>query len=446
MPWQRQVVDVGLERDPDTGLYVYGTVIVTVQRQSGKTTLVLSVATHRCLTLSRARVWYTCQTGKDAGDWFRNEARPIFDDSLFRGRYKTRMSQGSEGMTWHHNASSFRVFPPLRDGLHGKQSDLVFSDEAWAHDEVKGDELKQAIRPTMATRPGAQKWPLSTMGDATSLYLDSYIELGLASVRADRREGVCFLDWGIPDDLDPTDVDRVADYHPAVGFTIPRQALWTAFDDLRDKPGEFARAYGNRKTRVGERVIPAAAWEACAVAAPAWQRPEPQQLALAFEVAVDGSDAAITAAWRYDPLGPVHVDVIDHRPGTSWLADRVVELRDTWRPRTIAHNAAGPAVDVADELRRRGVTLYPVATREYVAACVGFLRDVLTEGRLLHPGHPALDLAAESAGQRQLGEAWAWGPRASVGSISPLVGVTVARWAFDHGGGGPLFVSSRRRS
>lgn len=449
MPWQRQVADVALEVDPATGLYVYSTVIVTVQRQAGKTALVLVVSSHRCLTKRNARVWYTAQTGKDAGEWMREEAGPVLGESpvfVEDEHYRTRMSQGSESVLWLPTRSTFRVFAPLRDGLHGKQSDLVFVDEAWAHDERRGDELKQAIRPTQATRAGAQVWPMSAAGDADSAYLASSVELGRAGVLAGRTDGVAYFEWGIPEDVDPSDIPAVAEHHPAVGFTIGVEALYAAWDDLGEKPGEFARAYGNRWTLTAERIIPADSWEACRVPVDEWEPPEPGQVALAFEVAIDRRDATILAAWR-DAGGLPYVDVLDHRAGTGWLAGRFRELVEKWRPVGLGYNGVGPGVDVADDLQRAGLELLqPVNTREYVAACTGLLADVVGE-RLRHPGHPALDTSAESAAKREVGEAWVWGAKASAGSISALAGATVARWTFDHApepAPSPVVVVSRR--
>src|SRR5215217_7263151 len=67
MPWQRHVADVALELDPETGLLAYREVILTVPRQSGKTTLLLAVMTHRALGFGqRQRVLYTAQTRNDA--------------------------------------------------------------------------------------------------------------------------------------------------------------------------------------------------------------------------------------------------------------------------------------------------------------------------------------------------------------------------------------------
>jgi len=48
MDWQRDVLDVALELDPDTGLPAYRQVGVTVPRRSGKTTLLLALTIDRC--------------------------------------------------------------------------------------------------------------------------------------------------------------------------------------------------------------------------------------------------------------------------------------------------------------------------------------------------------------------------------------------------------------
>ena len=49
LPWQRLVADIAFEVD-ERGRYAYPLVVVSVPRQSGKTTLVLSNAVHRCLS------------------------------------------------------------------------------------------------------------------------------------------------------------------------------------------------------------------------------------------------------------------------------------------------------------------------------------------------------------------------------------------------------------
>jgi hypothetical protein len=73
MPWQRYVADVGGEVD-ERGRFVYSLVIVTVQRQAGKTTLKQAQAVQRAAQGPNRRVWDTAQTGQDARDKHREFA------------------------------------------------------------------------------------------------------------------------------------------------------------------------------------------------------------------------------------------------------------------------------------------------------------------------------------------------------------------------------------
>jgi hypothetical protein len=186
MPWQRQVNDVALEVDDD-GRYVYPLVVVTVPRQSGKTVDYSVVAQHRAFTVPRGRVWFTMQTGQDARDWFINEHLPLL--SAFESRLHIRRANGSEMTRWHHSGGTFRPFSPAPDALHGKTTDLVIVDEAWAFDLVRGRELDGAIVPTQATRRGAQVWKFSTAGTAASTWLLVAVEQGRAAWRLPRTEG-----------------------------------------------------------------------------------------------------------------------------------------------------------------------------------------------------------------------------------------------------------------
>jgi hypothetical protein len=195
-------------------------------------------------------------------------------------------------------------------------------------------------------------------------------------------------------------------------------------------PDEFARAYGNRWVSTTARVIPLAAWRAAADDNP--PLPEPGRLVLAFDVAVDRSDAAIVAAWR-DGDGTARVEVADQRPGVGWLLERLAELAERWRPLAVCFDEAGPALDVADAARRAGLELTGLKAKEYAAACVGLLEALVADPPAVrYRTHPALDSAANDATRRALGDAWAWGRRTSAGSLACLTAATVAIWGFDH--------------
>jgi phage terminase large subunit-like protein len=423
MEWQQLVVDVALEVTAD-GRFAYQLVLVSTPRQAGKSTLFGAVMDHRALMIPRARVWFTFQTHTSAVDWLTNEHYPAL--AIFGGEVHLRRMSGSEHVKFRRTEGLIRPFPPTPAGLHSKTSDLVVVDEAWAFDLVRGRALDQAIVPTQATKPNAQVWKVSTAGDANSVWWLGAIEAGRAAAEAGRTDSVAFFEWACPNELDPTDPDAWPLYHPAYGRTINAEQMQAALDQLG--PDEFARAYGNRWVSSTARIIPLDVWRAGAEE-PA-ELPAAHELALAFDVAVDRSDAAIVAAWR-DELGVGHIEVADYRPGVGWLMERLLELAGRWAPVIVAYDAAGPALDVADALERAGLELVGLKAREYATACAALL-DGLTNTQVRYRAHPALDAAAASAAQRRLGDAWAWGRRQSSTSLSPLTAATVALYGWDH--------------
>lgn len=457
MPWQRQVADVATERLPD-GSWAYGTVILHVQRQAGKTTLLGPTSLHRA-GLTGGRTWFTAQTRQDARDTWLDVAG-LVRHSRLASLAKIRESNGSESVTMP-GGGTFRVFAPVEDALHGKANEMVTVDEAWAFDLVQGAALLQAIRPTFATTAG-QLWIISAGGTAASAWLRGYVDAGRAAVEAGRREGIAFFEWSLAADLvdqvaaglgpDASQLTRAEAFdlllaaHPANGFTLKRKALEDAAEDMAT--GEFLRAYGNVWTKTDERIIAEHLWSACEVEE--WPPPPtPAGVAIAFDVSPNRSDAAIAAAWRDSPTSPMRYDVIDAHPGDAWLAARVRELRDKWRPVAIGHDGVGPATDVADELRRGGVEVAATSTKDLAAACSGFLSGVVNR-RVEHPGRPALDDAVAAAARRTIGDGqWAWSRRTSADSIAALVAATVAGWTYDHrppAASRPVVVAARRRS
>lgn len=414
IPWQYRMAEIITEVDPATALRRHSVVVVTVQRQAGKTAELKALVLDRCLFGGPSqRVWYTAQSGKYARDvWGELVTEICAEGSPLAGYVAAKWSQGSEVATFP-NGSTFSPFPPTRDALHGKQGDLIIVDEAWRHDAATGAALMQAISPIQATRPGAQLLIVSAAGTAASVWLREWVEAG-------RAGDVAYLECGIGDG-DPTDLDLVIGQHPAVGYTITpafirqQAGLLTA--------GEFARAYGNAWTRVLERTIPADVWDTAAT-----QQPIPDDLVPAFaaEVAQDGSRSAIVAG------GAGIVEVVESRDGLDWLAPRIVELVRRHGPAApVAIPRTGPSASVADEVAAAGVDVTSLTTAEDAAACQRFMTGLLTGGVRYRP-HPALSLAAGDAVRRNVGDGWVWGRRTSAGPIPELIAATQAHWLDGH--------------
>ena len=76
-PAQRFVVDVASEVDPETGGPWYETVIVLMQRRSGKTVLIPPLAARACGQRDHAQVWLTAQKRDNAVKRWREATDPL---------------------------------------------------------------------------------------------------------------------------------------------------------------------------------------------------------------------------------------------------------------------------------------------------------------------------------------------------------------------------------
>lgn len=400
MPWQRRVAEVALEVD-ECGVYRYDTVVLTVPRQSGKTTLMRAVMIHRALRVARANVFLTAQLREDARDLWSDTVALVRDSPLAPLVESVRLTNGSETLSLA-GGSRLRLFNPGSDkALHGKTSDLVVIDEAFAFDDARGAAILQAVVPSQATRRGAQTWIVSTAGTAASGFLRGFVERGRASVgNPTDNSRLAYFEWSIPEDADTTDLAVYAAHHPALGHTITARALESAYATMG--AAEFARAYGNYWTSTASWALSPALWEAARTTEPfAVGCP----LAFAAEVAADRSGGVIVAAGRLAD-GRAAIEVIETRGGIGWIAPRLLELSDTHRPVAVVVDPYGPARPVYASLAEshRCPALWTgFGTGDLVAAHTELL-DGLASARLVHRSHERLDAAVRAASLRVVRE------------------------------------------
>lgn len=454
MPWQQYVADVAMEVDPDGNLH-YRRVVVTVPRQSGKTTLILPVFVHRSIAEfpggkledgpRRQTVVYTAQTRNDARKKWMKEFIPLLEASPLRNQFDKRLTNGSEGFDWL-NGSTFDLMATMEKSGHGDTVDLGIIDEAFAQQD---DRLEQAVEPAMLTRRSPQFWIISTAGEneEKSPYLWSEVKAGREMCESGVDSDTAYFEWSLGPDDDPDDIDVIAARHPAVGFTVTVGDL-RRLRDRAERKGEMAgyqRAYCNIWGTVGVQKpvkIPGDRWLAT-IGAPT--KAGPGEVSIGYGVSTDGrhSSIAIGAGSLADP----YVEVIDHRADSSWLPARLVDLVQKWSPIAVGFNNAGPAAAqagaVLEAFRAAGIDselLVPVNTQQYKAACGGLFTDIVEDAvgangeslkrpRLVRPdGQGPLDVAVAEASERPLGDAWAWDMRNATVPISPLEAVTVARF------------------
>lgn len=363
MPWQRMAADVALELDAD-GRFHYKRIVITVPRQSGKTTMTLALGLHRTLTTPSGKVWYTAQTGQSARERFLGDLVPGAT-KLLGSALTVKKGAGDTRLEFPAIGSQFRPHPPNDEYLHGEQSDLNLIDEPWAFTEIKGDALIQALKPTQNTRPNAQTVYLSTMGDARSTWWHNIVDR--ARDGADDR--TCICDWGLPESADPSDLEAVIAAHPAVGHTIEPQAILDAAADM--KPAEFARAYGNVRTQTRVSVFPADVLAAAFTETESISPSSP----VSFGVAVSWDRTrAVIAVAGYSAAGIPVIEIADARPGSAWAADVIPRLADH-DPLSIMVDARSPASTIAADPALAEVVEIP-DSRQLAAGTARFLDRV----------------------------------------------------------------------
>jgi hypothetical protein len=420
MPWQQHVADVALEVD-DAGKFVYRQVVLTVPRQCGKTSLLLALLTWRCLGMGSAQhVTYAAQSGVAARQKFIDEYAKTLERSALRDAAKVRRTSGHESVWWR-NGSRATITAATEKAGHGGSLDLPVIDEAFAYTDAR---LEQAFRPAMRARPNPQMWVVSTAGTADSTYLRSKVDGGRAAVAAGLTTDSAYFEWSADDDADPADPATWWSCIPALGITVDEDTIRSEYEtaEREGSVGEFRRASLNQWTlNKIDPVIPADVW--VSLADP--DAPPPMRPAFALDVTADRSAASVCAAGERED-GRVQVAVIEHRPGTGWVAERCKQLTDTHGGELIV-DPGGPSGGLIPLLESAGVPLRLMRTRDVMQACGGFY-DACMNDRLRHLGQDELNEAIGGARRRPVGDAWAWGRRDVAVDVSPLIAATNALW------------------
>jgi hypothetical protein len=217
---------------------------------------------------------------------------------------------------------------------------------------------------------------------------------------------------------DAEDRDGWTKANPGFPSRIEEGYLWEQYRILG--PALFAREHlcvWDPEPDAGESIIPASCWTDCGKtdAAPKGR------VVYSVDVSPDGASGSIAAS------DGVRVLVADSHPGTAWIVASLVDLTKA-NPGPVYLDPKGPAGLLLAQLSAVGIEAVQVTPGEHAQACGGLLAAVIS-GELVHERQPVLDLAVKGATRRPYGDAWAWNRRSATVDISPLVAVTLARWA-----------------
>lgn len=438
MPWQQHVVDIAYEIDPETGRLAYSELVLTVPRQSGKTTLVLAKIVHRCVGFDTPQVvTYTAQTRNAARKKWEDEHLVIIEKAKsFKGMFKVRRVNGSEAILWK-NGSRYQIEAVKATSGHGDVLDEGVIDEAFAH---KDNAVEQAMNPGMITRPWRQLVVISTAGDENSAYLYRKVLNGRTLIESGQDSSVAYFEWSAPEDA-PIDDEQVWwDCMPALGHTISIQAIRTELSRARaaGEEGEalFRRGYLNQWVNPPildgkvSSIVDLEQWKRLADVDSSANDP----VVIGIDASPGQRSAAIVAAgWRSDQR--IHIETVAHREGTEWLPELLAKVCRRNRPLAIVVDPRSPIGGLLPDIRKalgEGRTavaeLVEVDSGELARATQLFMASV-KDGRLCHLGTPEMTVALEGARKRPMGESWAWSRKDAHADVSPLVASTLAIWS-----------------
>jgi phage terminase large subunit-like protein len=257
LPWQRTVLSVALERAGRRP--AYRDVLVSVPRQSGKSSLALALIIWRLLSAPDQLVLYSAQSRVAARRKLLHTWWPRLRRSPLGDRFKLFRGFGNETLE-ADNGSRLELLSATESSGHGETTDLVIVDEAWIHQDAA---VEQSVRPTMATSADAQLWAMSTAGTPKSAWWRSKLDTGRTNADLGVTAGACLLEWAADPADDPADEATWWATMPALGRLSDVATIRADLANMDVR--EFKRAFLNLwpdESGEGWAVVSRDVWEA----------------------------------------------------------------------------------------------------------------------------------------------------------------------------------------
>lgn len=411
--WQQWVLEESMAERAN-GKWAATEVVLNVPRQNGKGSVIEARQIAGLFLLGEADLVHSAHEYKTCADHFRRITTLIEGCAeLDRRVAKVRRGSGEQAVELKSGARLRFVARSAGSG-RGFTGDSIYLDEAYA---LTFDMMAAMKFTQSASRTGnRQAWYTSSQAMPTSDVLHS--------VRRRAMNGdsprMFFAEWGADADCDIRDRDVWYATNPTLGLRIDEETVAEELAGFADRPELFARErLGIPDGEDGAAgVVPIELWNSLVA---------PYEMAgsarLALDVSADLRWSSI-AAVQDDAEGIAHLEVIDRREGTEWLAGRAIELCRRFQvPISVPMN--GPAVAQVPLLRAGGVDVVEVGATDVMRAAAGFV-DACANKRLRHLGSESMRNAITGAAVKTVGDLTQWGRATSTSDITPLVACSIA--------------------
>lgn len=458
LPWQREWCRDNMGRRPDGKWAAYESGLFEA-RQNGKGVCIEARQLYSLFILRTRRIIHSAHLFDTSREAF-ERIMEIIDGSDWLTKRVARVNRahGKEGieLTPRAGGGSLKYKARTLHGARGFSAEDIFLDEAYAL--LAGH--MAAISPTLATLPNPWIGYFSSPPDDKTgpmpddAFLPSVRKRGLVG---DPR--LAYWEFSPPDGFDPADVDVWYQCNPSLGYLIQEEYLADQYRIFASagKSANFATEHLGVwpiDAQTHWSVLSQDDWTALLDETSSALDP----LVFSIDVTPERSHGSIAAVGaRAD--GGLHGEVVDHGPGTSWLAERAAELDKRWRPAFWVLDPGGAAGFLLPQLEAAGLTVETMSTRQ-VGQAFGLFRSAASSEEQAEapesaaeltgsPGldeaeplvvpkihvrpnrhMPALAAAVEGASTRRVGDGTSWDRKTNAVVISPLVALTNAMFGF----------------
>jgi len=419
--WQQHTLHAALGERED-GKWSAFEVGLIVARQNGKGSVLEARELAGLFLFGEQLILHSAHEFKTAAEAFlRVKALIDNTDDLRKRVHKVRTSHGEEGIELI-GGQRLRFVARSTGSGRGFTGDCIILDEAYQLSQA----AVGALMPVLSSRPNPSLWYTSSAGHRDSEVLRSIRDRGMKGV----DPSLCYLEWSADPAFDTQDRKGWQQANPALGIRISEEHVEREYRAMGQGGPEFVRE------RLG--IWDEGDGENTALAVETWLTlHDARSVALdpvAFGVDVSPEGVASISSFGARSDGKFHVEVIEHRSGTSWVVDRLVELSRKWNPSAIVIDVGSPAGALLPDLERSSLQLTKIAGREMAQASVAFAA-LITNGVVHHLDQPDLNSAVAAAKRRNVGDLWAFGRRGSFIDISPLVACSLAAWGYAQNAG-----------
>ncbi len=448
LPWQKWLAIHSLEIVTENGgwRFRFRVVLILISRQNGKTYFEVLLNIFFLYGLNSRLVLGTAQNLDTAVETFEDTVVQVENVPELKSLIKKINRGTGKREMLLDTGDRYKVIAATRKA-RGLSSDLIMMDEL--REQTTWDAWG-AVSKTMMARPAAILFGLSNAGDGTSVVLrhlrgKAHAQLGnpdgdvnpSALLTPDEIDetvdsGLGIFEWSAKPGCEINDREQWAQANPSLGYGfLTERALETA---MSTDPADVFKTecLCQWVTSTITPPFPVDSWDAGKDEKSSIAKDSP--LWWGVDISADRTHASIAVCGKRKD-GAWHVELAEYRAGTGWLAKWFMNTAPNYPNMKVALQSKGaPIASMMDVLAAiDGVEIIECSGKDVAGWC-GRLYDAVAASTgesdavpVYHISQPALDLAANIASTRPLGDgAWAWDRNKSMEDISPLIAVTMA--------------------